>query len=286
VEVQHFFDKDTFTLSYVIYDLKTRDAVVIDPVYDYDPAGGVISAAAPKQILLFLTKHQLKVRMVLETHAHADHLSSARKLSEISANAPLAIGRGIIEVQKIFKEVFALDDFTADGHQFDHLLDDGKEYHAGSLSFKVIATPGHTPACCCYLFDEHLFVGDLIFMPDYGTGRCDFPGGSAELMYDSIQKLYQLPDTTKVYVGHDYQPGGRPLAFMTSIGVQKKSNIHIKAHTTRDEFVSFRTARDKTLSAPKLLYPAVQFNIAAGQLSPANEQGQYFFKIPIRVVGD
>lgn len=284
MELKHFFDKDTFTLTYVVYDTATKDAVIIDPVLDYDAASATISSHSLRELVLFIGEQQLRPKLILETHAHADHLSSARRLKEMYPEAQMAIGRNIIAVQQTFKEVFDLDHLRADGSHFDLLLDHHGTYTFGSISFKVYFTPGHTQACVCYHFGNELFVGDLIFMPDYGTGRCDFPGGSAEQMYESIVKqVYSLPDTTRVYVGHDYMPGGRELKFQTTVAELKQANIHIRPDTPKRDFVLFRNSRDKTLSPPRLLFPSVQFNIEAGQLTPANEQGQYFFKIPVKL---
>ena len=230
----------------------------------------------------------VNVQMVLETHAHADHLSSSKPLKEHFPNAILAIGENIRIVQEAFKPIFSLgENFKTDGSQFDRLLKNGETVSAGTLQFKVIFTPGHTPACASYLFDGAVFTGDALFMPDYGTGRCDFPAGCAEDLYVSIhEKLYHLPDETAVYVGHDYMPGGRELAFKSSIKEEKEKNIQLRQQTTESEFVEMRRNRDKTLKAPRLLFPSVQVNINAGEFPKPDEHGRVYLKIPVRNSND
>src|SRR5690606_6329100 len=224
MDIEAFYDDHTNTPTYVVHDPQSRDAVVIDPVLDYDPAGSEISHASVDRVTIFLRKNQLNLRMILETHAHADHLSGSQVLKRRFPDAQTGVGAKITIVQAIFKDVFDLPaDFPTDGRQFDRLLEDGEIVTAGSLRFEVIATPGHTPACVSYRFEDHergdaLFTGDTMFMPDSGTGRCDFPGGSAEELHDSItRRIYTLPDDTRIFVGHDYQPGGRPLAYQTTV---------------------------------------------------------------------
>jgi glyoxylase-like metal-dependent hydrolase (beta-lactamase superfamily II) len=290
MDIEHFYDDATNTLTYVVYDPTSRDAVVIDPVLDYDPAGSEISHASVDRVTEFLRDHALELRLILETHAHADHLSGSQVLKRRFPRAQTGIGSKITVVQAIFKEVFDLPrDFPTDGRQFDRLLDDGELVEAGTLRFSVISTPGHTPACVCYEFASDapgvpnaLFTGDTMFMPDMGTGRCDFPGGSAADLYDSItQRIYTLPDETRIFVGHDYQPGGRALAFETTVAAQKAGNKQLPADRPRAEFVEFRTSRDATLSAPKLLFQSVQVNVDAGALpDPADNETRYL-KIPI-----
>jgi glyoxylase-like metal-dependent hydrolase (beta-lactamase superfamily II) len=220
---------------------------------------------------------------ILETHAHADHISGSQVLKAKLPQAQVGIGAKITEVQKVFKNVFHLPaDFPTDGRQFDVLLEEGKELRAGSLSIETLYTPGHTPACVSYLIGDSVFTGDALFMPDYGTGRCDFPAGSAEDLFNSIQKLYKLPGSTRVFVGHDYLPQGRSLAFESTIGEEKRSNTQITAETSRSEFVNFRVNRDKGLATPRLLLPSVQVNIAAGRLPTPEENGSSYLKIPIR----
>jgi glyoxylase-like metal-dependent hydrolase (beta-lactamase superfamily II) len=282
--VKEFFDKDTWTLSYVVHDAATLDAVIIDPVWDYDPAASCLSEHSVEKVLAYVQELGLKVHFILETHAHADHVSGSQLLKKALPNAKIGIGAHITAVQKIFKDIFHLDpEFPTDGRQFDFLLHEGQTLHAGSLTIDTLHTPGHTPACACYIIGESVFVGDAIFMPDYGTGRCDFPAGSAEDLYDSVHgKLFQLPDHYQLFVCHDYRPGGRPLAFHCTVAEQKQKNIQLKASTTRDEFVSFRKKRDATLSAPRLLLPSVQINIDAGHLPAPGRNGVSYLKIPLR----
>ena len=284
MEIQTFFDERTYTFSYVVWDAETRDAVLIDPVLDYEPVGSKIWTESVDEALAFIRKNALTLHFVLETHAHADHLSGSQVVKDHYPKAQTAIGEHITNVQRVFKDVFDLpDDFPTDGRQFDRLLRDGEAVTAGSLFFEVIATPGHTPACVSYLFDDAVFTGDAIFMPDMGTGRCDFPAGSAEDLYESIQRLYALPDETRVFVGHDYRPNGRELANETTIGAQKAGNIQLKAGTSREEFVAFRTKRDASLDAPRLLFQSVQVNVDAGALpTPAGNDRRYL-RIPINV---
>jgi glyoxylase-like metal-dependent hydrolase (beta-lactamase superfamily II) len=284
MEIKHFFDPATYTLTYVVYDSATKDAVVIDPVLDYDAASATTSTLSIESLLIFLKEQQLKVHFILETHAHADHLSGAHELvTKHLPDAKIAIGERITLVQETFKQVFNFPKpFRTDGSQFHRLFKENEEVKAGSLAFKVLFTPGHTPACGSYLFGDAVFTGDALFMPDYGTGRCDFPKGDAHALYHSVTKrLYDLPDSTRVFVGHDYQPGGRTLEFQTTIGESKKKNIQLKSGTTESEFVTFRNTRDATLAAPKLLFPSVQVNIAAGELPEPESNGRIYLKLPI-----
>lgn len=285
LKVESFYDSDTYTLSYLIYDNQTKDGIIVDPVLDYSYESGQVSMTSLEKLRSKVSKAGIKVRMILETHAHADHLSSSQFLKEYYPEAEIAISEKIQIVQQAFKPIFNLDSsFNADGSQFDRLLKDNELIKAGSLQFRVIETPGHTPACACFLFDNILFTGDCIFMPDYGTGRCDFPNGSAKELYNSIhEKLYKLPDETLVYVGHDYQPNGRELAYKSSIGQQKKENIQLRDTTSEDEFVTMRNKRDKGLKAPKLLLPSIQVNIKAGTLPTKENNGQAYLKIPIKI---
>ncbi len=279
-----FFDPETYTLTYVLYDQKTLDAVVIDPVLDFDPASVTISTKSIDSLVAFLQKKSLKVHFILETHAHADHLSGAHELvTHYLPSAQIGIGKPITLVQETFKEIFNFPaTFKTDGSQFHRLFVENEVVNAGSLQFKVLFTPGHTPACHSYLFDRAVFTGDALFMPDYGTGRCDFPGGDAQHLYQSVvNKLYKLPDATRVFVGHDYQPGGRELAFETTIGESKRHNIQLTAETNESDFLKFRKARDATLAAPRLLYPSVQVNIAAGELPDPESNGRIYLKLPL-----
>jgi len=281
--VKDFFDPATWTLSYVVYDPSTKDAVIIDPVWDYDPASSTLNSESAEKVLAFVKERSLKVHSILETHAHADHVSGAQVLKKFLPEAKIAVGANIKEVQAVFKKVFNLDpEFKTDGTQFDLLLEEGRVFQAGSISIETIYTPGHTPACASYLIGDAIFTGDALFMPDYGTGRCDFPGGDARAMYNSIhEKLYKLPDATRTFTGHDYQPGGRAVAFESTIGDQKKSNIHIQEKTTCADYVEMRITRDRSLAAPRLLLPSVQVNISAGRLPEKEENGSRYLKIPI-----
>lgn len=283
MEIKSFFDEATYTLTYVVYDPKSADAVVIDPVLDYDPQASKISHESYQQVKDFILSSNLKLRMVLETHAHADHLSSAQLFKEDFPDVGLAIGENIRLVQETFKNVYNLPEgFRVNGSQFDRLLKDGEEFNAGTIKVTVIATPGHTPACSSYLIDDAVFTGDALFMPDYGTGRCDFPRGDAETLYHSVhEKLYHLPDETRVFVGHDYKPGGRDLAYQSTIGEQKRKNIQLNIETSKSEFVEFREKRDATLKAPKLIYQSIQVNIDAGKLPGPESNSKRYLKIPI-----
>lgn len=284
ITIEPFFDERTWTLTYVVYDPATRDAVIIDPVLDYDPVGSKVWTESADRVIDFVRANDLLVHYVLETHAHADHLSGSQTIKEQFPDVQVAIGARITKVQEVFKSVFDLPaDFPTDGRQFDRLVDDGERIQAGSLEFEVIATPGHTPACVTYRIEDTVFTGDALFMPDMGTGRCDFPAGSANELYDSIRRLYALPDETRVFVGHDYMPDGRELAFETTIGEEKARNVQLAADTTRDEFVAFRTKRDKILAAPKLLFQSVQVNVDAGALPKPHANERRYLRIPINV---
>lgn len=282
-QIKEFFDKKTWTLTYVVWDEKTKDAIVIDPVLDYDPAASKTSEESASVVVEFLRSKELTLHFILETHAHADHLSGSQIIKREFPKAQIVIGEKITKVQEIFKGVFGLpEDFKTDGSQFDRLLKDGEEFAAGSLKIKTLFTPGHTPACASYYIDGNVFVGDALFMPDYGTGRCDFPAGSAVDLYHSVHnRLYELPESTKVYTGHDYLPNGRPLKFMATIAEEKSQNIQLKEKTTLEEFVHFRTERDRTLAAPKLLLPSIQVNIDAGHLPGPTQNGKRYLRIPI-----
>lgn len=283
MNIETFFDPGTFTLTYVVFDPSTRDAVVIDPVLDYDVLSSRTSTASVARVEAFLRGKELRLHYVLETHAHADHLSGSQYLKR-RFGAEVAIGARIVDVQDVFAGVFDLDrtSFATDGSQFDRLLADGEKVTTGSLSFEVIATPGHTPACVSYRFDDAVFTGDALFIEDYGTGRCDFPSGSADALYTSVhERLYGLPDATRVFVGHDYQPNGRVLRWQTTIGASKEGNVQLRASTTRADFVARRTARDATLPAPRLLFPSVQVNIDAGRLPKSHANGRRYLVVPL-----
>ncbi len=282
--VKEFFDQATWTLTYVAFDPSTRDAVILDPVWDYDQASSKMSTGSADRVLEYVTSNRLKVHYILETHAHADHVSGSQVLKKKIPGSKIGIGARITDVQKVFKSVFNLgSNFKTDGSQFDLLLEEGKTLKAGSLEIETLYTPGHTPACGTYVIGDAVFTGDALFMPDYGTGRCDFPAGSAGELYHSVHdKIYKLPEQFRVFVGHDYQPKGRPLAFESTIGEEKRKNIQLNAETTKESFVEFRNNRDKMLAAPRLLLPSVQVNIDAGQLPKAEENGTPYLKIPVR----
>lgn len=285
MEIKAFFDTRTSTLTYVVYDPSSKDAVIIDPVLDYDPVGSKVWTESANKVLAFIEDNALTPHFILETHAHADHLSGAQMIREACPDAQVAIGERITIVQDVFKKEFNLpDNFPADGSQFDRLLKEKETLQAGTLEFSVIFTPGHTPACATYRFADAIFTGDTLFMPDGGTGRCDFPAGSAKDMYHSIMhKLYTLPDETRVFVGHDYQPNGRELDYETTIGEQKRNNINLKEGMSEYEFIRFRSDRDRELSAPRLLYQSIQVNIDAGSLPESEANGKRFLKIPINI---
>jgi glyoxylase-like metal-dependent hydrolase (beta-lactamase superfamily II) len=284
MEIRAFYDPATYTLSYVVFDENTKDAVVIDPVLDFDPLRARTRTDSVEQIARFLTEEKLRLHYVLETHAHADHLSGSQYLKR-RFDARVAIGERIQEVQRTFAAVFDFDEHVPlDGSQFDRLLADGEVIQAGALRIEVIATPGHTPACVSYLIGDAVFTGDALFLEDYGTGRCDFPRGSAEAMYHSVhEKLYALPDSTRVFVGHDYQPGGRQVRWETTIGRSKAENVQLNEATTLEQFVRFRRERDASLDPPVLLYPSVQVNVDAGRLPRPHANGQRYLVLPLNL---
>jgi glyoxylase-like metal-dependent hydrolase (beta-lactamase superfamily II) len=285
MDIQAFFDPETFTLTYVVFDPSSRDAVVIDPVLDYDVLASTTATTSLERLAEFARDRELRIHYVLETHAHADHLSGSQWLKD-RFGARIAIGERIREVQETFKAALDLPHLATDGSQFDRLLMDGEVVEAGTLRVEVIATPGHTPACVTYRIGEALFTGDALFMHDYGTGRCDFPGGSADALYDSIaRRLYALPGSMRVYPGHDYQPGGRAVAWETTIERSKEENPQLSATTTRAEFIAMRTARDRMLRPPRLLYPSVQINVDGGRLPPRHRNGRRYLAVPIGAGG-
>lgn len=268
LELQAFYDDVTATLTYVVWDPISLDAVIIDPVLDFDPATQLTSRKSVDKLLGFVKLKELSVHWVMETHVHADHLSAARELCQVLPGCRWAMSARMPEVFSTFKKVYSWPDKSGlEGLGVSRWLQDGEEVSAGSIRVQAIATPGHTPACMTLKIGEWLFTGDALFMPDSGVGRCDFPGGSAEQLYQSVwSKLYAMPDHYQIFVGHDYKPQGRPLAFRTTVGEEKAKNIHLKAATSKDEFVSFREGRDKTLSAPRLLAPSLDWNLGAHQV--------------------
>ncbi|SDG48763.1 MBL fold metallo-hydrolase [Roseospirillum parvum] len=281
-DVSAFFDPDTATVSYLVADPSSGRAAVIDPVRDYDPAAGRTGAASAEAIIEAARSRQLTVDWVLDTHVHADHLS-ALPLIQAALGGRTGIGARVPQVQALFAAAFGLDDLARDGRQFDHLFDDDETFQVGNITARAIATPGHTPACVSYLIGDALFTGDALFMPDFGTARCDFPGGDAGQLHDSLRRLLALPPETRVFVGHDYAPGGRQPAWESTIAEQRRDNIHVGATAglDRDGFIEMRQGRDATLPMPRLILPSVQVNIAAGALPQADAEGRRFLKIPL-----
>lgn len=278
-----WFDEATHTITYVVWDPATRHAAIIDPVLDYDHRSGRASHRAADTVLGFIADHDLTVHWILETHAHADHLSAAPYLKE-KTGAPVGIGEHITEVQRTFAPVFGLDDVSGDGREFDRLFRDGETFPLGALQVEVIHTPGHTPACVSYRIGDAVFVGDTLFMPDYGTARADFPGGDARTLYRSIQKLLALPPQTTLYLCHDYKAPGRDhYAWQTTVADEKAGNVHIGGGVDEDSFVAMREARDATLPAPTLLLPSLQVNIRAGHLPAPEDNGLRYLKIPLKL---
>jgi glyoxylase-like metal-dependent hydrolase (beta-lactamase superfamily II) len=284
-QIKAFFDADTFTLTYVVFDAHSKDAFVIDPVLDFNPVGAKIETTAYQTVKDFILAHDLNVHYVLETHAHADHLSSSQLFKQDFPNAKVAISEKIKSIQSVFKGVFNDDSIKEDGSQFDHLITENEVLMAGSLEIKSLNTPGHTPACLSFVVDDVVFTGDALFMPDFGTGRCDFPEGSSSDLYHSVHEvLYQLNDSMQVFVGHDYQPNGRNLEYITSIGESKKHNKQLMESTSEAQFIEFRNNRDAELNAPKLLFQSIQVNIEAGHLPRAEANGTQYLKTPLTVV--
>lgn len=281
-QVEPFFHADSSTWTYLVHDPATREAVLIDPVLDFDPKAGRTSTDSAQALLDRVDALGLDLRWVLETHAHADHLSAGAWLRKAVPGLRIGIGEGIREVQSTFRPIFNLEPgFAVDGSQFDRLFADGERLALGELEVEVIATPGHTNDSVSYRIGDAVFVGDSLFMPDGGTARCDFPGGDAGRLYRSIQRLYRLPDDLRVYVCHDYGPGGRPVACQTSIGEQKRGNTHVREGVAEAEYVAVREARDATLPMPALLLPAVQVNIRAGDLPPPAADGHRYLTLPL-----
>ena len=280
--VEPFFDPATFTYSYVVSDSATDECAIIDSVLDYDPASGRTSFASADRLIDHVRARGLRVSWILETHVHADHLSAAPYLHE-KLGGKLAIGDNIKVVQDTFGKLFnAGSEFARDGSQFDHLFHDGDVFHLGGIEARAIHTPGHTPACMTYLIGDAAFVGDTLFMPDYGTARCDFPGGDAATLYRSIQKLFQLPGETRVFMCHDYTaPGREHHLYETSIAAEREANVHVHQGVSERAFVAMRQARDATLEMPTLILPSVQVNMRAGQLPPAESNGVRYLKIPL-----
>jgi glyoxylase-like metal-dependent hydrolase (beta-lactamase superfamily II) len=281
-EIRGFFDDQTNTITYLLWDPVTLEAVVIDPVLDYDPVDGTVDTRSAERVLEAASENDLTITHVLETHAHADHLSAA-PLFKAKTGAKIGIGARIRDVQKVFRPMFCADDLKVDGSDFDLLLADGDSIRIGGLGLEAIETPGHTAADVSYRVGDAVFVGDTLFMPDYGTARTDFPGGDARELYRSIQKLLSMPPETRLFLCHDYKaPGREDYRWETTVADQRR-NVHLAACVTEDEFVRMREERDATLSTPKLLLPSIQVNIRAGRLPPAEENGVSYLRIPVRL---
>lgn len=282
--VESFFHADTNTFTYVVSEADGAAAVVIDPVLDYDAAGARTATTSADAVLAYIRRHDLEIEWILETHAHADHLSAGGYLRDV-LRAPLAIGEGIVQVQARFKALFGLgDDFVADGHQFDRLLRDGDRLPVGGLEIRVIATPGHTDDSLSYAIGDAVFIGDTMFAPETGTARVDFPGGSARKLYASIQTLLGLPPETRVFLCHDYPSGREPRA-ETSVAAQRDGNIHVGNQRSEESFVALREARDATLPVPRLILPALQVNIRGGRLPDADANGIAYLRLPLNQLG-
>ncbi len=281
VFIEASFDKATNTISYLVGDLEAGEAVIIDPVLDYDHNSGTVDTASVEAMLARARELNLKITWALETHAHADHLSGSPMIKALTG-AKIGIGKFITKVQEIFRPMFNADDVKTDGSDFDRLLDEGDVIKVGRFDMEVLYTPGHTPADISYKIEDAVFVGDTMFMPDYGTARADFPGGDAEALYDSIQKLLALPDDTRLFMCHDYKaPGRDEYAWETTVAEQK-NNKHLKGGTTKEQFVAMRKERDAKLAAPRLLLPSIQVNIRAGRFPKAEANGVHYLLIPVK----
>jgi glyoxylase-like metal-dependent hydrolase (beta-lactamase superfamily II) len=280
--IHAFFDEATFTISYLVADPVTRQAIVIDPVLDYDPQSGEVDTASADALLRLAAERDYAIRWSVETHAHADHLSAAPYI-KLKTGAKTGIGAHIRDVQRIFRVVFNATDLTADGRDFDHLFEDGETFQVGALTVSCLHTPGHTPADLVYRIGDAAFIGDTLFMPDFGTARADFPGGDARALYRSIQRLLSLPAETRLFLCHDYKaPGRNHYAWETTVAEQRAANIHLKGGKTEAQFVAMRQARDAQLSAPRLLLPSIQVNIRAGRFPEAQANGVRYLMIPVK----
>ena len=283
-DVKAFFDPETWTFTYVVYAGAASPCVVIDSVLNYDPKSGRTSTKSADEVIRFIQSENLQLAWILETHAHADHLTAAPYIQS-KLGGKIVIGDHITNVQNVFKSVFNLDDqFAIDGSQFDRLLKDGESLSFGDLYLKALYVPGHTPACMAYEIGDALFVGDTLFMPDVGTARCDFPGGDAQTLYRSIQKVLAYPDETKLYMCHDYPPTDRPVENCTTVAEEKKSNIHVHQGISEEQFVQMRNKRDSTLDMPTLILPSIQVNIRAGHLPEPEANGKSYLKIPLNAL--
>lgn len=285
ITTQAFFDPETWTVTYVVSDKQTGHAAIIDPVLDYDFKSGRTSTASADRVIAYLADQQLKVDWILETHAHADHLSAAHYLKE-HVGGRIAIGENIRTVQSTFKAIFNLEPtFLTNGSQFDHLFKEGETFKIGDVEATALLVPGHTPADMAYRVEDSVFVGDTLFMPDVGTARADFPGGDVHALYRSIRKLLALPQDTKMFVCHDYPPESRTPQWQTTVREQRASNIHVHDGITEEAFVAMRTAKDATLGMPTLILPAIQVNVRAGDLPPPEDNGIRYLKIPVNTLG-
>lgn len=283
-QVQAFFDDATWTVSYVVFDQPGGHCALVDTVLDYDPKSGRTRTQSADRLIQFVQEQHLNVQWILETHAHADHLSAAQYLRK-QLGGKIAIGAAITQVQNVFKGVFNMEPaFHTDGSQFDYLLQDDEVFAIGKLEAKALAVPGHTPACMAYQVGDVVFVGDTLFMPDVGTARCDFPGGNAHTLYQSVRKLLSLPPATRLFMCHDYPPEGRTAVWESTVAEQSARNIHIHDGVSEDEFVALRTQRDATLEMPVLILPSVQINIRAGEMPPTEENGVSYLKIPLNAL--
>jgi glyoxylase-like metal-dependent hydrolase (beta-lactamase superfamily II) len=282
--VKGFFDPATWTVTYVVYEKPGSPCLIIDSVLDYDHKSGRTKTSSADKVIEFVKENHLKTEWILETHAHADHISAAPYL-KAQLGGKIAIGDHISTVQGVFKKVFNLEEsFATDGSQFDYLIKDGEEIAFGTLSVKSLFVPGHTPACMAYQVGDAVFVGDTMFMPDVGTARCDFPGGDAHTLYQSMKKILSLPPETRLFMCHDYPPNDRPVAFETTVAEQKKSNIHMHDGITEDQFIEMRTKRDAGLEMPALILPSVQVNIRGGEMPPKEDNGVSYLKIPMNAL--
>ena len=282
--VHGIFDKATWTITYIVHQGVGTACAIIDSVLDYDPKSGRTTTASAEKVVEYVKANKLQVEWILETHAHADHVSAAPYLKQ-QLGGKIAIGNHITQVQKVFKGIFNLEpEFKQDGSQFDHLLASDEEFKVGNLTGKVLFVPGHTPACVAYQFGDAVFVGDTLFMPDVGTARCDFPGGDARTLYASVRKILSLPPETRLFMCHDYPPTDRPIAFESTVAAQREKNIHVHDGISEAQFVDMRTKRDATLEMPVLILPAVQINIRAGALPPREANGVSYVKIPLNAL--
>jgi len=284
-EITAFFDEATWTVSYVVADPQTKRCAIVDSVLDFDPASGRTDTASADRIIAFVREQGLEVEWILETHVHADHLSAAPYIQD-ALGGKLAIGAHITDVQEIFGKVFnAGTEFQRDGSQFDVLMKDGDTFRIGNIEAEAIHTPGHTPACMTYVIGDAAFVGDTLFMPDYGTARADFPGGDARTLYRSIRRIFELPPETRLFMCHDYKaPGREAYVWETTVADERAHNVHVHDGVSEDEFVTMREARDATLGMPRLILPSVQVNMRAGEMPPAEDNGQSYLKLPVNAL--